>query len=145
MHLDKNIKLLDSPGIVFAAAENDAAAVLRNCVKIEKLADPVAPIAEILKRVPAKTLMQVRLSSCHPACWVAESAREAEVSIHVLTQLYKIAGFGGSADQFLMHVAHARGKLRKGGTPDLPSAAKVVLQVGRLPSAFKRYRLDPLR
>ena len=40
MHLDKNIKLLDSPGIVFAAAENDAAAVLRNCVKIEKLVDP---------------------------------------------------------------------------------------------------------
>ena len=40
VHLDKNIKLLDSPGIVFAAAENDAAAVLRNCVKIEKLVDP---------------------------------------------------------------------------------------------------------
>jgi nuclear GTP-binding protein len=40
VHLDKNIKLLDSPGIVFAAAESDAAAVLRNCVKIEKLGDP---------------------------------------------------------------------------------------------------------
>ncbi len=40
VHLDKNIKLLDSPGIVFANAENDAAAVLRNCVKIEKLVDP---------------------------------------------------------------------------------------------------------
>ena len=40
VHLDKNIKLLDSPGIVFASAESDAAAVLRNCVKIEKLADP---------------------------------------------------------------------------------------------------------
>ena len=40
VHLDKNIKLLDSPGIVFAAAEDDASAVLRNCVKIEKLKDP---------------------------------------------------------------------------------------------------------
>ena len=40
VHLDKNIKLLDSPGIVFASAESDAAAVLRNCVKIEKLVDP---------------------------------------------------------------------------------------------------------
>jgi hypothetical protein len=60
----------------------------------------VGPIAEILKRVPAKTLMQ----------------------------LYKIASFL-DADQFLMLVAHSRGKLRKGGIPDMQAAAKVVLQV----------------
>jgi hypothetical protein len=44
-------------------------------------------------------------------------------------QLYKIAAFK-EADQFLQLVAHARGKLRKGGTPDMVLAAKVVLQVG---------------
>jgi len=60
----------------------------------------VAPVAEILARVPAKQLMQ----------------------------LYKIAAFQ-DPDQFLQHVAHARGKLRKGGVPDMPAAAKVVLQV----------------
>ena len=42
VHLDKNIKLLDSPGIVFTSATEggDAAAVLRNCIKVEKLEDP---------------------------------------------------------------------------------------------------------
>lgn len=40
VHLDKNIKLLDSPGVVFADAEDAAAAALRNAVKIERLADP---------------------------------------------------------------------------------------------------------
>ncbi|KAG1674431.1 hypothetical protein FOA52_012959 [Chlamydomonas sp. UWO 241] len=105
--LDKNIKLLDSPGIVFAAAESDSAAVLRNCVKIERLVDPVAPIAEILKRVPAAKLQA----------------------------LYKIMPFTG-ADHFLQLVAAARGKLRKGGIPDMVAAAKVTLQDwndGRIP------------
>ena len=64
----------------------------------------VSPISEILKRVPAKQLMQ----------------------------LYKIPAFAdGGADKFLQHVAHARGKLRKGGVPDMVGAAKVVLQVRR--------------
>ncbi len=65
------------------------------------LATAVAPIAEIIKRVPAAKL----------------------------SELYKIGNFK-SADQFLQLVAHARGKLRKGGVPDMISAAKVTLQVG---------------
>lgn len=40
VHLDKNIKLLDSPGVVFADAESEAAGALRNAVKIERLQDP---------------------------------------------------------------------------------------------------------
>lgn len=32
--LDKHIKLLDSPGVVFVSAENDAAAALRNAIKV---------------------------------------------------------------------------------------------------------------
>ena len=51
-------------------------------------------------------------------------------------QLYKIPSFAdGGADKFLQHVAHARGKLRKGGVPDMPAAAKVVLQVRCSPFA----------
>lgn len=45
--LDKNIKLLDCPGIVFAQqgqdGQNAAEITLRNCVKVELLDDPVAP------------------------------------------------------------------------------------------------------
>ncbi|KAG2489950.1 hypothetical protein HYH03_011581 [Edaphochlamys debaryana] len=105
--LDKHIKLLDSPGVVFANAENDAAAALRNAIKVEKLSDPIAPVAEILKRVPPKTLMM----------------------------LYKIQTFS-TTEEFLHLIALARGKLRRGGTPDAPAAAKIVLQDwndGRIP------------
>mmetsp|Transcript_13935 Transcript_13935/g.24422 ORF Transcript_13935/g.24422 Transcript_13935/m.24422 type:complete len:625 (+) Transcript_13935:237-2111(+) len=107
VHLDKNIKLLDSPGVVFADAENEASAALRNAIKTERLEDPVAPVSEILKRVPAKQLMA----------------------------LYKIPTFKG-VEELLAAVAGARGKLRKGGIPDMKAASRIVLQDwndGRIP------------
>lgn len=76
--MDKQVTLLDSPGVVFADAGADgaAAAALRNTVKIEQLADPALPVAEIVRRCPAKQLMTV----------------------------YRTAAFEGP-DQFLQHVA----------------------------------------
>ncbi|PIO39637.1 Guanine nucleotide-binding protein-like 3-like protein, partial [Aquarana catesbeiana] len=50
VHLDKHIKLLDCPGIVMATSTSDAAMILRNCVKIEQLVDPVGPVEAILRR-----------------------------------------------------------------------------------------------
>jgi nuclear GTP-binding protein len=41
--LDKNIKLLDCPGIVFANNGSDAEILLRNAVKVEQLDDPSVP------------------------------------------------------------------------------------------------------
>ncbi|KAG2453369.1 hypothetical protein HYH02_001593 [Chlamydomonas schloesseri] len=113
--LDKHIKLLDSPGVVFADADSDAAAALRNAIKVERLADPISPVGEILKRVPAKQLMV----------------------------LYKISTFS-TPDEFLQLVSLARGKLRRGGTPDAAAAARIVLQDwndGRIPY----YTLPPER
>lgn len=44
VHLDKNIKLLDCPGVVMLrSGENEASVALRNCKKIEKLEDPMGP------------------------------------------------------------------------------------------------------
>lgn len=44
VHLDKNIKLLDCPGVVMLRSqENEASVALRNCKKIEKLEDPIGP------------------------------------------------------------------------------------------------------
>ena len=46
IHLDKNIKLLDCPGIVFSRSSNPADSanvVLRNCIKVELIEDPIAP------------------------------------------------------------------------------------------------------
>lgn len=44
VHLDKNVKLLDCPGVVMLKSSgNDASIALRNCKRIEKLDDPVSP------------------------------------------------------------------------------------------------------
>ena len=42
VHLDKHVKLLDSPGIVFSAGAS-AASALRNCVKACTPSKPCAP------------------------------------------------------------------------------------------------------
>lgn len=44
VQLDKNVKLLDCPGVVMArSGESDASIALRNCKRIEKLDDPAGP------------------------------------------------------------------------------------------------------
>ena len=53
------------------------------------MADPALPVAEIVRRCPARQLMA----------------------------LYRVPAFA-DGDEFLRHVAAARGKLRKGGTTD---------------------------
>lgn len=55
MELDKKIKLLDSPGIVFAnASSNDASCVLKNAVNVQAIADPMTPAMAILQRANKK-------------------------------------------------------------------------------------------
>lgn len=55
MELDKKIKLLDSPGIVFAnASSNDASSVLKNAVHVQSIADPITPATAILQRANKK-------------------------------------------------------------------------------------------
>jgi|Transcript_217 nuclear GTP-binding protein len=107
--LDKQVKLIDSPGVVFASAlgESVGAAALRNCVKVERLEDPIAPVHEITRRCPAEQLML----------------------------MYKTGRFV-DVDDFLRQVARIQGKLKKGGIPDMKQAARVVLtdwNNGRIP------------
>lgn len=106
VRLDKNIVLLDSPGIVFSNASNDDSLFLRNVLKVEQLEDPIAPIGSILKRVPKSQLI-----ACFGCSWTGGLE-------------------GGDAEDvsgFLRSVALAHGKLKKGGVPNLESAAKYVL------------------
>jgi nuclear GTP-binding protein len=58
--------------------------------QVERLLDPIAPVSEILSRVPSKQLMS----------------------------LYKVSAFDG-VDAFLQQVATARGKLKRGGIVDV--------------------------
>ncbi|KAI1891141.1 hypothetical protein AGOR_G00161600 [Albula goreensis] len=99
VHLDKHIKLLDCPGIVMATSTSDAGMILRNCMKIEQLVDPVEPVAAILRR-------------CNK---------------HEIMQHYGIPDFHTPLE-FLALLARQQGKLRKGGLPDHDKAAKSVLQ-----------------
>ncbi|XP_066436653.1 guanine nucleotide-binding protein-like 3-like protein [Eleutherodactylus coqui] len=98
VHLDKHIKLLDCPGIVMATSTSDAAVILRNCVKIEQLVDPVGPVEAILRRCKKDQIMQ-----------------------H-----YKVTDFRDTLE-FLAMLAKRQGKLKKGGMPDHEKAAKSVL------------------
>ena len=113
VHLDKQVKLLDSPGIVFPKAtdaENDI--ILRHCVQIEKIPDPVSPVEAIVKRVQKPILLSV----------------------------YKIPDYDDS-HEFLRHVAKSLGKVGKGGVADLKSAARKVIQDwvgGRVPFYRRR-------
>lgn len=63
VELDKKIKLLDSPGIVFASSakgdsEVDASTVLKNAVHVQTIADPITPATAILQRA---NMQQVRI------------------------------------------------------------------------------------
>lgn len=97
--LDKNIRLLDSPGVVFADADQGST-VLRNCVNVEEMEDVVSPVEEILNRCPATYLMQ----------------------------LYGIPKFSPQDTiGFLALVARSTGKLKKGGIPHTDAAARGIL------------------
>lgn len=97
--LDKHVKLIDSPGIVFADNRSEGDMVLRNCVKLENLADPIAPVESILKRCQQAMIME-----------------------KYMVPTYK------STTEFLQHLARRLGRLRKGGIPDCESAARIILQ-----------------
>lgn len=98
VHLDKNIRLIDCPGIVFSD-QNANALVLRNCIKVDQLADPVTPVEIILKRIGPEPLM-------------------AAYSLPAFDELIEL----------LALIAKARGKYRRGGALDVSAAAVIILQ-----------------
>ena len=110
--LDRHVRLLDCPGIVFtdAAAPPGAtpeeieaarlAALLRNVIKAELIEDPFEPVQAILARVDPSV--------------IAEAYGIPEISSR-------------DAQEFLIHVALQRGRLARGGVPDLDGTARSVL------------------
>lgn len=51
--LDRQVRLLDSPGVVF----DDSSALLGNCVDVESMKDPIAGVEALLKRCSHKSLL----------------------------------------------------------------------------------------
>jgi len=96
--LDKKVLLLDSPGVLFAAA-SDPDAVLRNCVNVDQLEDLVAPVESIIRRCKRENLIKA----------------------------YEVNDFD-TTEEFLEQVANNRGKLKKGGMLDLEATASMILK-----------------
>jgi nuclear GTP-binding protein len=113
--VDNKLKVLDSPGIVFPSesasskTDQEAQLILANALPPKHITDPI----------PAVTLLLSRLSSS-PA-------------LHEkLLQNYGIVGLapfakGDATSNFLIQVARKRGRLGKGGVPNLNAAAMTVI------------------
>ncbi|KAF7298244.1 Proteophosphoglycan ppg4 [Mycena chlorophos] len=99
VQLERGMRIIDSPGVVFDDEEQKAGNILlRNVVKVEDIDDPIAVVEEILLRTPAETLQK----------------------------LYNLPQFT-STIEFLTMAALTSGRLLKGGTPDITSAAKQII------------------
>ncbi|CCU99772.1 unnamed protein product [Malassezia sympodialis ATCC 42132] len=110
--LDRHVRLLDSPGIVFsdanappgATSEEIAAAaqaaMLRNVLKVELVEDPQEPVQAILDRMDPKYLAEV----------------------------YDIPELPSrDVQDFLLRLAYQKGRIARGALPDLDGTARSVL------------------
>lgn len=118
--IDSKLKLLDSPGIVFPGSstsdgsraskiEEHARLVLLNAVPPKQIEDPVPAVSLLLKRLGA-----------------AEGMLQKLMDVYGLPPLVGGAS-GDSITDFLVQVARKRGRLGKGGVPNLNSAATTVI------------------
>jgi nuclear GTP-binding protein len=115
--IDSKLKLLDSPGIVFPSAgdgskasktEEQARLVLLNAVPPKQIEDPVPAVTLLLKRLSASEDMLKKL-----------------MDVYGLPPL--MTANGDPTTDFLVQVARKRGRLGKGGIPNINSAATTVI------------------
>ncbi|XP_012589755.1 PREDICTED: guanine nucleotide-binding protein-like 3-like protein [Condylura cristata] len=97
VYLDKFIRLLDAPGIV-PGPNSEVGTILRNCIHVQKLLDPVTPVETILQRC----------------------------NLEEISNYYGISEFQ-TTENFLTAVAQRLGKKKKGGIYSQEQAAKAVL------------------
>ncbi|XP_059482357.1 guanine nucleotide-binding protein-like 3 homolog [Neocloeon triangulifer] len=100
VQLDSRVKLLDSPGIVFATGDmSDASIALKNALRLDNLQDFFKPAEAILQRANKDQLKSI----------------------------YNIDDDFTSADHFLALMAKAMGRYKKGGVPDARAAARTLI------------------
>lgn len=115
--IDSKLKLLDSPGIVFPSSsegakanrtEEQARLILLNAVPPKEIDDPV----------PAVTLLLKRLSA-------SQDGFQKLLDVYGLPALMTVNG--DLTTNFLVQVARKRGRLGKGGIPNIHAAAQTVV------------------
>ena len=116
MKLDKKLKILDSPGIVFPSTEGSKGSkadeqsrlVLLNAVPPKQISDPVAAVTLLIKRFSTSTSLFQKL-----------------LDVYGIPPL--VASPENLTKNFLVEVARKRGRLGRGGVPNLNSAAVAVI------------------
>ncbi|KAJ4417088.1 nuclear GTP-binding protein nug1 [Gnomoniopsis sp. IMI 355080] len=122
--IDSKLTLLDSPGIVFPsttdassatfvpknATEAKAHLVLLNVVPPKMIDDPVPAVQLLLKRLSTSPQLMERLTN-----------------VYDLPPLLKNPDSTDSTTDFLVQVARKRGRLGRGGVPNLQAAAMTVV------------------
>ncbi|KAI1383112.1 P-loop containing nucleoside triphosphate hydrolase protein [Hypoxylon trugodes] len=120
--IDSKLTLLDSPGIVFpsspegssssskkSAIEAHAHLVLLNAIPPKQIDDPIPAVTLLLKRLSASPVLLQKLMDVYDLPPLL-SGEDADVTT-----------------DFLVQVARKRGRLGRGGVPNLPSAAMTVV------------------
>ncbi|XP_063218124.1 guanine nucleotide-binding protein-like 3 homolog [Bacillus rossius redtenbacheri] len=101
VQLDSKIKLLDSPGVVFARASSDwdSTVVLKNAVRVGAIVDLITPATAILQRANKEQLME----------------------------LYDLPNFS-THEEFLAFRARRMGQFKKSGVPNIHAAARSLIE-----------------
>lgn len=122
--IDSKLTLLDSPGIVFPSASETSSAsfvpknateakahlVLLNAVPPRQIDDPIPAVQLLLKRLATSPDLMSRLTS-----------------VYDLPPLLPNPDSGDSTTDFLIQVARKRGRLGRGGVPNIQAAAMTVV------------------
>ncbi|CDI81768.1 GTPase domain containing protein, putative [Eimeria praecox] len=155
--LDSRTQLIDSPGVLFAtpAREEDTAKILphpQSLIGMQQQQNQQGGKQQEKSLVASASLL---LQSLLPVPQIPEPQAVAEAliaisSVSTLQRLYQLPSFSTPLEA-LQALAKRRGKLLKGGTPDIQAVAKMFLQEwqeGRvpyysLPSGFKD--VEPIR
>lgn len=124
VYLDKFIRLLDAPGIV-PGPNSEVGTILRNCIHVQKLADPVTPVETILQRCNLEEV-------CRALTYALPYSKGPSFLLMISSSLYQISSYYGvsgfqTTEHFLTAVAHRLGKKKKGGIYSQEQAAKAVL------------------
>ena len=99
IQLDKNIILIDSPGVVLTTQDQADSLILRAAIRVEDINDPIRPVEALLNRI----------------------------DMAQLCAYYKI-GVWKDVDSFLGQVARKRGFLQQGGVANFDQAARQVIR-----------------
>ncbi|RDA83836.1 hypothetical protein CP532_0244 [Ophiocordyceps camponoti-leonardi (nom. inval.)] len=123
--LDSKLTLLDSPGVVFpssspthsgglvslkTAAEAHAHLVLLNAVPPKQIDDPILAVSLLIRRLSRSPDLLQSLTDVYDIPALMASRADGDVTT-----------------DFLVHVARKRGRLGKGGVPNLNAAAMAVV------------------